>query len=950
MSPVVSQIVVGLSAGILVLLSTACAGDPPPSPRLAVTDRAIGLELDLLAMPPAERRASVARAARMGFRWLRLPLNWAVIEARRGHPAWSALDDSLASAESVKLQVLVGVHGAPAWARHDPPPPDQWWLCDAPEARAPGTAELAPPSDPQDLARFLTHLAARHAPRVAAVEVWREPNVLPNWRAGGPDPEDYGRLLVAATQAVRRAAPSWRVVSAGLAPVRVAASPVCFQSDLVFLDRLAASGALDAVDAVGVQPLGLEAPALDPPVEDSLNFRRAELYRDGLVRRGLADKPVWLLATGWRVSADGRSSPWGAWTPESAVAELDAAWRLARGSWPWAGPLFLRHDDPGIRASDNASGYRLWLGDGPDAALTAVGTWASRIAAEPLAPAGESETAAVRGYRPALAPWWPAVPGAAAALVGLILFLSAWRDVASAASAGTPSMLDRIPMVQAMGSRLAQAARKLAGWRAVGLALVLVLANAYLPSGPGLACLLGLGLVGLLHPIAILTVAPAILPWHDTLRLRLWSRPILPFEGLLLLTLVACLTRELVLGSQARSLLGARAADRRRGDLGLVLLLTGWGAVAAALARISGAAWFEWRTVIMEPALYFLLLRHCADRWTAMRQPLLGLVGGSAAAAALGLAGLLLTALSGAGLAIDTQWASAVAAEGVLRARGPYGSPNNLALWLGRSLPLAVAAGMAAFPSGSALRRWLPATLIGVGLLATFSRGSWVLGLPALGLVAVLAWRRRDRSLSSAGRGRRLSGKLPAAITAVAVALALLLSPLLASERLRGTLSLAPGSTAYIRWRLWQSSVAMIDDHPWTGVGPDNFLYAYRDRYVQRDVVQERSLSHPHNLFLDWAARMGLPGLAIGMLLMGTAGLALRRATTARRWSREDEREAWLWGLIGMQAYILAHGLVDNHFFLVDLAAAQWLLLAAARSLAQVDAASLPDGIKDMPT
>ena len=184
--------------------------------------------------------------------------------------------------------------------------------------------------------------------------------------------------------------------------------------------------------------------------------------------------------------------------------------------------------------------------------------------------------------------------------------------------------------------------------------------------------------------------------------------------------------------------------------------------------------------------------------------------------------------------------------------------------------------------------------------------------------------------------GKLPAGRVPAAILALTVALALFLSPMAASERLRGTLSLEPGSTAYIRLRLWQSAVAMVIDHPWTGVGPDNFLYAYRDRYVQRDVVQERSLSHAHNLLLDWATRLGLPGLSIGLLLLGSSVWALRQAARAPR-LMQDHR-VWLWGLIGMQAYSLAHGLVDNHFFLVDLAAAQWLLLAAARSLAQAGA------------
>jgi len=940
-----SPAVLGWSlAGILSLFLVACMGVEPPHPKVLPTDRALGIELDLLGLSPARRRAAIGRASQLGIRWLRLPLRWATLETRRGQIDWSALDDALAAADSGRLQVLLSVHGAPAWARHDPPPPAAWWLCDEPAARAPFASDLAPPSDPQDLALFLTRLAFRYPERVAAVEVWREPNVLPGWRASGPDPEDYGRLLTAASQALRAAAPGWRIVSAGLAPVRVAASPVCFQSDLVFLDRLAASGALAAVDAIGVQPLGLEEPALDPPAAERLNFRRAELHRAILVRHGLAAKPLWLLATGWRASEDGRPSPWGAWPPEAAAAELRAAWKLARDSWPWAGPFFLRHTDPDPSAAeDGRQGYRLWPSDDAGTALTALGWAASRLTMDspPMVTTVQVKDGAGRLSPPA--PWWPAVPGALTALLGLVVFMTGQPVRTSAAPPNGSRRPYRPRAAGLVGVRTPELAAMLGRRRGIALALVLVLilANAYLPSWIGLVCLAALGLVALLDPTAILTLAVATLPWHDSLRLRLWSRPVLPFEGLLLLVLAAVTLRRLVLGPRIVRAHDLAVSAAKRRDLGLLLLFVGWGAVAAAHARMAEPAWFEWRTVMLEPALFFVLLRYGDDRWPAMRQVLLGLLVGAAAASLMALAGVLLSALSAAGFAVDARLASGVAAEGVLRALGPYGSPNNLALWLGRALPLAFAAALVAGRRWSILA-WMVVGLVGLGLMATFSRGSWVLGLPALGLVAALAWQRRDRTDSGAAAGGRgwagklLAGRVPAAILALTVALALFLSPMAASERLRGTLSLEPGSTAYIRLRLWQSAVAMVIDHPWTGVGPDNFLYAYRDRYVQRDVVQERSLSHAHNLLLDWATRLGLPGLSIGLLLLGSSVWALRQAARAPR-LMQDHR-VWLWGLIGMQAYSLAHGLVDNHFFLVDLAAAQWLLLAAARSLAQAGA------------
>lgn len=918
--------------GAAILVLGACASDAPRAPTVLHEDRGLGLELDLTAMAPAQRRQELTQAARLGLRWLRLPVRWADLEPRRGQVDWEALDDAITVAESGGLKVLLSIYTAPAWSRHDPPPPVTWWLCDDVAVRTPGAADAAPPTDPRDLSAFLRRVAARYQDRVSAVELWREPNLLPSWRAAGPDPEDYGRLLKAAALTVRREAPTWRIVSAGLAPVKVAASPVCFQSDLVFLDRLAATGALDLVDAVGVQVPGLRSPALDPPAEATLNYRRAELQHAVLIRQGWADMPLWLLAVGWRAAADGQPSSWGSWPPDAAAEELRAAWGLARGAWPWAGPMILTHPAPGLADDDPRQGYGLWARDGEGTGLTTLGREVADLTmtAPPVAASVHDDWVAPTPPRP----WWPAVPGGLAAATGLALVIGwrpRWREptarhgrFARPRLAGKPAEV--LSSVEAV----------LHGWLAAWVALALVLANAHLPPALAIVCLTALGLVAFVDPLAILTVAAATLPWRDSLRLTLLTRPILPLEGLLLLAATGIAARWMLScrWQDEGQDTGPESAERRR-DLGLVLLLCGWGAVAAAAAQVARPAWFEWRTVIVEPAVFYLLLRAWARPWPALRQVLQGMVGGAAVAALGGLVGMALSLLSASGASIDVGLATAVAAEGVFRARGPYGSPNNLALWLGRALPLSIAIALdsAAIDRRRFYLRWGAVLVIGLGLLATFSRGSWVLGLPALVMVAVLAWRKRGRRLrlSADPSPRSSSPRAPRAFLVIAVsAVLLLIVPLLGSERLRGTLSLEPGSTAFIRWRLWQSSVEMIRDHPWTGVGPDNFLSAYRDHYVRRDVVQERSLSHPHNLFLDWAARLGLPGLFIGILLIGGTVEALRRA--ARAAPMGGDRWVWIWGLIGMQAYALAHGLVDNHFFLVDLAAGQWLLLAAARS------------------
>jgi O-antigen ligase len=247
------------------------------------------------------------------------------------------------------------------------------------------------------------------------------------------------------------------------------------------------------------------------------------------------------------------------------------------------------------------------------------------------------------------------------------------------------------------------------------------------------------------------------------------------------------------------------------------------------------------------------------------------------------------------------------AEAGLRRLKSVYGSPNNVGLYLGRVFPLLIAVVLFA---QHRLRRWLyglSALFVGSALLLSYSKGALLFGLPAsllaLGLLA---------------GGRWLWTSL---LTLAAAALAAI--PVLRLPRFTSLFDLQSG-TSFFRLNLWRSAVDMIRDHPVLGVGLDNFLYSYRGRYIRPAAWQEPNLSHPHNILLDYWSRLGLLGVAAGVWLQAAFW---RLALPLRRLSDPDERALAL-GLMGSMADFLAHGLVDNSYFLVDLGFSFCLTLA----------------------
>jgi O-antigen ligase len=307
----------------------------------------------------------------------------------------------------------------------------------------------------------------------------------------------------------------------------------------------------------------------------------------------------------------------------------------------------------------------------------------------------------------------------------------------------------------------------------------------------------------------------------------------------------------------------------------------------------------ELRSTILEPLLFFGLLAVSRDR-EAPAGALYGFVAGAGLLAAAVLPQLVF-GLGG------TQ------AEGVLRAQAWYPSPNHVALTLGRAFPFLLARVLTRSPDEASLvpRRLAigALALVGFGLVATFSVGAW-LALAAVTVVLLaLSGRRREATIAG---GLLLAGFL-------------LLGGLSAVGLVPERFSLVRG-TGFLRIELWQSAVAMLADHPILGVGLDNFVYLYQQVYLREGGAAEPNLSHPHNWLLHVWLQLGTLGL-IGFLWL--LAVFARRARLLLRGSVETSVERWMvLGAVGCVLDMLLHGLVDNSYFLPDLALIFWLTLA----------------------
>jgi len=325
-----------------------------------------------------------------------------------------------------------------------------------------------------------------------------------------------------------------------------------------------------------------------------------------------------------------------------------------------------------------------------------------------------------------------------------------------------------------------------------------------------------------------------------------------------------------------------------------------------AFARDSARAY---RWTIVEPVLFYFLITDVISSRRGMWRIADFFMAAAVVASSVGLAQFALGA-------------DVLDVQGVSRISGVYNHPNNFALYLGRMLPFAICVGIF-LPYGWRKVLYLMASVpMALATILTYSRGAYVaVTLAILVAVAVgLIWR-PHRTEHGPSRWLRVGSSAAVVLVLVALITAALLPRL--PERIGHI------GSVLIRARIWDTGLRMVADRPILGVGPDQFLNQYQSRYItqeQKD-LHEDWLSHPHNIFLDFWLNLGILGLLILLwhlwrYFREALGLAQSMALGGNggRASR-----AIALGLLASMVDFLLHGLVDNSYFLMDLAMIFWL-------------------------
>ncbi len=331
----------------------------------------------------------------------------------------------------------------------------------------------------------------------------------------------------------------------------------------------------------------------------------------------------------------------------------------------------------------------------------------------------------------------------------------------------------------------------------------------------------------------------------------------------------------------------------------LALMWVLLGIISLLWAQRLSNATTELRVMFIEPFLFYLIFRTCK----LSKNQILLIVD------IFLVAGLVVALI---GLFQYVQGQSVITAEaGSRRLASVYGSPNNVALFLGRCIPFALAFVLVKTDNRRRIFYMLTLVPMGIALLLTQSVGGIFIGVPlSVAAVLLLSLRQRARYI--------VIGLLVVLVVGFVVSLQ--------SERFARALDFSSGTNFY-RVRAWSSAINIIRDDPITGLGLDQFLYQFRGKYILPDAWQEPNLSHPHNIILDFWVSLGIAGVGLLVFIQfffWRTGICLYKYL-------HDGNSLYLAitiGTIGSMINLVGHGMIDNSVYVQDLSFVFMLLLA----------------------
>jgi hypothetical protein len=212
-----------------------------------------------------------------GSQYARFYVLWSDMEATRGtfdNLLLSAYQDQFGRLRAAGVKPVVVVMGAPTWAN--------------------GSSDrLVPPLHPAEFGTFIGTLAAKLRGKVAAYEVWNEPDAAAFWHAA-LDAGQYTALLKASYPAVKAADPAAMVI----------AGPTT-GNDYAWIDGLYQAGAKGSFDAVAVHTdtacldRGPDFFYRDAGKIGQFSFLGYRTVHDVMAANGDGDTPIWMTELGW---------------------------------------------------------------------------------------------------------------------------------------------------------------------------------------------------------------------------------------------------------------------------------------------------------------------------------------------------------------------------------------------------------------------------------------------------------------------------------------------------------------------------------------------------------------------------------------------------------------------------------------------------------------------------
>jgi hypothetical protein len=321
-------------AVVLALLAPASAESivaPVPGPPLGGVN-ATGISF---GMPTTQVNRQIAWAHSLDAHAIRVEIPWSTLEPTKGRidPHALAFTDNLVDrAAAAGIKVVALAMWTPCWASSAPAS-----LLSKCRAGTSSRAQAWTPVNPAAYGSFVAFLAARYGSKLAAIEVWNEPDQAnEDYLAGPHKARHYAEILRAAYPAIKQADPAMTVLGGSLVG-----------SNGAFLRALYAAGIKGYYDGLSVHFYNL--------VLSSLRYLHEVQLANG------DTKPLWLNEFGW-------SSCWprqriqqeqGCVTEQVQAANLKNAFRsLARTPWVAAEIVYAlqgtRREDFGVLTETGA--------------------------------------------------------------------------------------------------------------------------------------------------------------------------------------------------------------------------------------------------------------------------------------------------------------------------------------------------------------------------------------------------------------------------------------------------------------------------------------------------------------------------------------------------------------------------------------------------------------------